>query len=252
MGLRTSFQRFSGILDCFPREARIADVEDHLPLLLGDIAAHLRSGLTAEQALKAAAVSGESGLHSSLRMALARVSAEHPLSRELEGMAEQVGSEQLARVVGLLVPAISGGSLSARLLEELRSDLDERQALKREFAVSTRSFVAFIRLSVVLLMPALLALSLVFLDRLADIIGETSLGAADLGMASVAVGAIPDTVLVSKLAYLLVGGTALFAAMLESVIKHGSWLQGLKKAPLYILSAEMVFGVAGGMLAQMV
>ncbi len=243
---------FKGVVGFFPRQALLSEVEGELPMLLGETAAHLRSAMTFEQALSKAAESGDTALHVRLQKAFAGVSAERSLSSQLLALSDEIGSEQLTRVIGLVLPAMRGGSASAALLDELRDDLEERAALRREFMVSTRSFVALIRLSVLMLMPALLALSMMFLDKLGAIIGETPLGAADLGMATLAAGSLPETALIAKLAFVMVGGTALFAALLESVIQKGSWLAGLKKAPVYIALTEIIFIIAQKVLITLI
>jgi len=92
-------------------------------------------------------------------------------------------------------------------------------------------------------MPVLLALSLRFIDALAAFRGEGDIGGG-VALAGLAPGGIPEAGALSALSFLMVGGTALFAAVLEGVIRRGSWLAGLRKAPLYIASAEMVFFIA--------
>ncbi len=230
-------------LSPFRRQDLVEEVDAALPSILGETGALIRSGLTFEQALDAASSSGESALHLRLREALGKVSASSSLEEQLSSLSEEIGSEQLRRVIGLLAPAVRGGTASASLLDDLREDLDERASLRREFMTGIRGTVAFIRLSVLCLMPVLLALSLRFIDALAAFRGEGDIGGG-VALAGLAPGGVPEAGAVGALSLLMVGGTALFAAVLEGVIRRGSWLAGLRKAPLYIASAEMVFFIA--------
>ena len=227
----------------FKEEARTEKIEKALPDALQLIASNIRSGMTPFHALRLAS-RGEFGpLKDEIDYVTTKAFGAESLSAALVGISQRVRSHFLDRAMKLFASALRSGGRVAKLLEETAQDIAETRSLKKEMVTTTKTYTMFILFTVTFGTPALLAISVHFLEVISNV--QANIG-VDVGFG---MGGLMSPIMITasflfKAAIVILLLTTIFASMLIGTIKEGKPKSGLKYAPLLIGGSFLVFFVA--------
>lgn len=228
----------------FKAEERTRLVEDALPDAFQIIAANLRSGMTPYKALKLTARKEFGPLQEEIKYATTRALGTESFSDTLLRMSERIRSDMLDRALKLFTTAMRSGGHLAPLLEELAGDIAETKALKNELRTNTKTYTAFIMFTVIIGTPLLLAISINFVNMVADMQAKTGTTTAGFGMGFLAGEVAITGDFLTKMSMVMLVMTALLASMLMGVINEGKPKYGLKYAPTIVIGCIIVFFIA--------
>jgi archaellum biogenesis protein FlaJ (TadC family) len=153
-------------------------------------------------------------------------------------MSRRIRSEILERTVALFIVSMRSGGSLAVLLENAADDILEGQELRRQLIAGTNMYIVFILFAVLIGMPALLSISIEFVDLIGSLQEKsvrTSLS-AEIGLGTQS-PVSADFLLNASIITII--GTSLTVSMLVGVIHDGKELNGLKYT-LYLLVASVI------------
>ena len=224
---------------------RAEKVEKVLPDFLLIVSSNLRAGMTPFNAFKRAALPELGPLEREIQLASTKASSSQSLSQALTALSERFDSEVLERTVDLFDKSVRSGGQIADLLTAISEEVRRGQELRKELITSTQSYTLFLFFIILVITPALLAVSVQFLKLYSDIRSQTtgeSLQGFSLPFFGGKMDIGPD--FVTQLAYVALTGTSLFSSVLMGVISRGKYLYGLKYFPFLTLGAFLSFSLA--------
>lgn len=221
---------------------RTKEMEAHLPDYLQVVSTNLRGGMSFEKSLFAAIKPQFGVLAQEMTRTSKKVLTGYDLSSALEEFAAKYDSPELKRSMNLIVGETATGGKVAYVIDEIVSNLKQTQKLKAEMSASVVTYVIFIGAIVVVIAPALFALSYNLLNYMAQFTDKL----ADAGISNVNLpfsftkGAIKPEFFktFSWIATLVV---AFFSAMIVSIIEKGHVKAGLKYIPMFTISALVMY-----------
>ncbi|MFA5246786.1 MAG: type II secretion system F family protein [Candidatus Micrarchaeia archaeon] len=234
--------------------SRAEQVERVLPEFLLMISANLRAGMTPFNAFRRSATAELGPLEKEIQLAAVKAGSSQSLAEALNSISDRIDSEILQRTIVLFEKSVRSGGQLAELLTAISEEVRRNQELKAELITSTKSYTIFLFFIILIVSPALLAVSAQFLDIYAGIKGQFS-GEAIEGYS------LPffsgDVVINSEfavfIAYASLVGTAFFASVLMGVISRGKILFGVKYFPFLaigsIIAYQIARGVTGGIFS---
>lgn len=228
----------------FKVEERSSKVENSLPDVFQIIAANLRSGMTPYKALKLTARKEFGPLQEEIKYATSKGLGTESFSETLLRISERVKSDMLDRSLKLFTTAMRSGGHLASLLEELASDISETKSLRNELRTNTKTYTAFIMFTIIIGTPLLLAISINFVDMVANMQEKTGTATAGFGMGFLAGEVVITAEFLTKISIIMLVMTALLASMLMGVINDGKAKYGLKYAPIIIIGCFVVFFIS--------
>ncbi|MFT4310521.1 MAG: type II secretion system F family protein [Candidatus Woesearchaeota archaeon] len=226
----------------FSAERRTARVERVLPDALQVIAVNLRAGSTPYEAVKAIADDQFMDLGFEMQRVINKVSGNVSFGDVLLTVNEYIDSPALHRCLLLFVSSIKSGGKLAELLEGLAVDITQRQSLKKDLVINTKTNSMFIMFTIVVGAPLLMAISIYFVDIVADLQENTGSTATMAGFGGGELLITSGFLLVVAYVFLLL--TAVFACLFVGAMIDGEAKRGLKYAPMVIGATYAVFFVA--------
>ncbi len=222
----------------FRVEDRRRRIENVLPDALQIIAANIRAGLTPLAALRTAARPEFGPLEEEIRCVTAKSLGIESFTDALMEMSKRIKSEVLERTVALFIVSMRSGGSLAVLLENAADDILEGQELRRELIAGTNMYIVFILFAVLIGMPALLSISIEFVNVI-NSLQQTGVSTSLSGQVGLAMSApvSADFLLYASIATIV--GTSVTVSMLIGVIHDGKELNGLKYT-LYMLIASLI------------
>jgi len=218
-------------------EDRRMAAERALPDLLQLTASNIKSGVTPIVALRMATRPEFGPLHQEILYVTNKSLGTESFVDSLCEISGRIKSEMLNRTLLLFASSLKSGGSVSRVLETSAEDIRENQELRRELIAGTNMYVVFILFTVVIAMPALLSLSIQFVDMVSELHGPDSFLSKQLGL-SMSLPISQEFIFNASVVTLL--ATSLFASLMIGVIHHGDEMNGLRYAPL-ILSFSLVF-----------
>ncbi|MFH1470264.1 MAG: type II secretion system F family protein [Candidatus Micrarchaeota archaeon] len=218
-------------------EDRRMVAERALPDLLQLTASNIKSGVTPIVALRMATRPEFGPLHQEILYVTNKSLGTESFVDALCEISGRIKSEMLNRTLLLFASSLKSGGSVSRVLETSAEDIRENQELRRELIAGTNMYVVFILFTVVIAMPALLSLSIQFVDMVSELHGPDSFLSKQLGL-SMSLPISQDFIFNVSVVTLL--ATSIFASLMIGVIHHGDEMNGLRYAPL-ILSFSLVF-----------
>ncbi|MEM3030526.1 MAG: type II secretion system F family protein [Candidatus Micrarchaeia archaeon] len=224
----------------FKIEDRRARVEAALPDLLQMISANLKAGVTPVVALRMAARPEFGPLEEEIKYVATKSLGTESFAAAFQEITKSIKSEVLARTVALFIMSMRSGGNLARLLEVSAEDIRAAQELKRSLVAGTNMYVVFILFTTVIGMPALLAVSMQFVELTARLQAKAAAGAGLAGQIGVILAKpiAPEFILNLSLATLV--ATSLLASVFIGVIHEGKRLYGLRIAP-FLIAGSLAF-----------
>lgn len=184
---------FFGVLDIiigmpiFIEEQRINEIEKNIPNALREMADILKSGGTYEYALREITSLNYGQLSKEFEKVLIRLEEGSNLEDALHVLIEDVDSDLVHKVIGIVVDSISAGAGLADILEEISEDARQIYKLEQDRKAKTTMQVLFIFAAGGLIAPAIFGLVMTIVEFLINVSSVT--GVAD----SEAVGTAMDT-----------------------------------------------------------
>ncbi|NYZ79234.1 type II secretion system F family protein [Candidatus Micrarchaeota archaeon] len=224
----------------FRVEDRKRRIENVLPDALQIIAANIRAGLTPLAALRTAARPEFGPLEEEVKCVTAKSLGIESFTDALTEMSKRIKSEILERTVALFIVSMRSGGSLAVLLENAADDILEGQELRRQLIAGTNMYIVFILFAVLIGMPALLSISIEFVNMISSLQEKsvTSSLSGEVGLAmSSPVSA--DFLLYASIATIV--GTSVTVSMLIGVIHDGKELNGLRYTLYLLVASIMVF-----------
>ena len=218
-------------------------LEDLLPDYLSLVSTNLKGGMNFEKSLWGA-IKPEFGiLAKEIGIVSKRVATGNDVSDALQEFSEKYNSPILRRSIDLIKgEIISGGSITG-VIDNLVSDLKKTKALKAEMTAATLTYMIFMAAIVIVIMPALFALSkqlLGILLKFGTRIGTSFQSATAATMFRFTVAEIePFHFQVFSIGAISI--IAVFSSMIISTIEKGDIRGGLKYIPLFLLGALIMY-----------
>ncbi len=214
---------------------KVREIEENLPDALKQMASTLRSGGTYEVALREVVYSDYGELSKQFAHVLKDLESGMDLRRAFERLAGRVPSEDLRRMVTIMLDAIQMGGGLAGVLEDIAEDLRELNKIKTERKVRTAMQTIFIMLLSTVLGPFIFGAASGLMDYMAELGKEFS----SKGLLS------PENVESSLAGIHAIQGMILFytifqavaAALIVSMIREGRPASGLRNAAFYMFFA---------------
>nr|MCK4929955.1 type II secretion system F family protein [Nanoarchaeota archaeon] len=233
-------------------------LEDMFPDYLALVSTNLKGGMTFEKSLWAA-IKPEFGiLAKEIGIVSKRVATGNDVSEALQEFSEKYNSPILRRSIDLLKgEIISGGSITG-VIDSLVSDLKKTKALKQEMTAATLTYMIFMAVIVIVITPALFALSkqlliiiLQFGERLSTSFQTTTTAMFKFSVADID----PHHFQVFSIAAICI--ISVFSSMIISTIEKGDIKGGLKYIPLFLIGSLVMYlifsliisSLLGGMMA---
>ena len=237
---------------------RKSEIEAVLADFLQLTSANMHAGMTLDKALWFA-IRPRFGILAKEVEAVAKETASGtPLEDSLRSFADKYESQVLQSSVSLIIEGLNAGGEMGPLISRISINIKENQLMMREMAANVSTYVIFIGAATLFVAPLLMALSyqlLLVITKLSQSLemptGDT---AASMPMAFSQIFITTSQFRLFSILSLSV--TALFSALIISVIKTGDIRNGFKSVFVYILIAVVLFlllSVAlGGMFSSFI
>ncbi|MFH1447620.1 MAG: type II secretion system F family protein [Candidatus Micrarchaeota archaeon] len=225
----------------FQMEDRRILSERILPDLLQLTASNIRAGITPMVALRMATRPEFGPLHNEIIYITNKSLGSESFIDTLSEISKRIRSKVLARTILLFASSLrSGGSIS-KVLETSAEDIRENQELRRDLIAGTNMYVVFILFTVIIAMPALLTISIKFIDMVSEIQTSESFLSKQIGV-GMSAPVSPDFIFMTSICTLVI--TSVLASLMIGVIHHGRELNGLRYAPLILANSIIFFYLA--------
>jgi pilus assembly protein TadC len=227
----------------FRVEDRRKRIEGVLPDALQIIAANIRAGLTPLAALRTAARPEFGPLEEEIRCVTAKSLGVESFTDALMEMSKRIKSEILERTVALFVVSMRSGGSLAVLLENAADDILEGQEMRRQLIAGTNMYIVFILFAVLVGMPALLSISIEFVDLIGSL-QEKSTRTSLTSEVGLGMGTTISADFLFNISIFTIIATSITVSMLIGVIHDGKELNGLKYTLYLLVASIIVFLVA--------
>jgi Flp pilus assembly protein TadB len=216
-------------------------MEDLLADYLALVSTNLKGGMSFEKSLWAAIKSDFGILAKEIGIVSKKVATGNDIVDALDEFAKKYNSPILRRSMDLLKSEIMTGGKVAEVLDQLVSNLRRTKELKQEMAATALSYMIFMSVIVLLVTPALFALSkqlLVILIGLGTkISGSVQPGSTAFSFTAPEIN--PDSFHLFAMAS--VGIIAIFTSIIISIIEKGDIKGGIKYLPLFLVASVIIY-----------
>ena len=226
------------------REQRKEEVERALPDYLELVSSNLKAGLAPFQALQMAAKQDFGLLSAELKSALQKSMQERSLGSSLLEISSRVHSPLLERTLQLLVTSLKSGASLAVLLDHMAQDIRDTKNLEKQIITNTKTYTVLILFTVMFAMPALLAVTLYFLESMRGTLENISLPSSDFGLSLFMGEIVVSPLFLQVVSYSLLVITSILTSLLLGIIGKGKATLGLMYAPLLAASSCLLFYLA--------
>ncbi len=228
---------------------RTKELEEILPDYLTLVSTNLKGGMSFENALWNA-IKPEFGiLASEIGLVSKRVMTGNDVQEALLEFSMKYESPTLRRTIQLLVGEIESGGRIVDTIDRVIYDMKKTQSLKREMAASTVTYMIFIGMLVVFIMPVLFALSLqlftITSGFITNVASTVSSGPGGLSFSSPSIGR--DDFRIFSIAAITI--ISVFSSIILSIIEKGDYQSGLKYIPMFLISSVTIYLISVGIFS---
>lgn len=223
---------------------RIQFMENVFPDYLTLVSTNLKGGMHIDRALFAAIKPRFGPLAEEMTLISKKVVTGYDLGDVLMEFSHKYESPTIRRSMNLLVGEIDTGGKISYIIDQITGNMKRTQKLKAEMSASVVTYVIFIGAIVVIIAPALFALSYHLLSFISDFtvkLAEQGTSSSSLPFKFSKEGL--DTNGFKNFAYAAVALTAFFSSMIVSIIERGNIKGGLKYVVMFMIGAFVVFSV---------
>lgn len=213
--------------------SRTKEIERILPEFLQYVASNLKGGMSFDRALWSAIKPRFGVLAVEIEIAAKKVMTGEDVDEALKEFTKMYDSPMLRRSFDLIIEGMRGGGRIVDLIDKVIENINESQTLKKEMAASVTSYVIFISFIVIIVAPALFALSfqlLTIVNSFASKMGDT--GAANMPIKFSSMSIDPEDF--RTFSMMAVGIIAAFSSMIISIIRRGDIKGGIKFVPVFL------------------
>lgn len=231
---------------------RTKEIEDVLPEFLQFVAGNLKGGMSFDSALWNAIRPRFGVLANEVEIAAKKVMTGEDVDEALREFTKKYDSSMVRRSFELIIEGMKSGGRMVYLIDKVIENINEAKMLKKEMSASVTSYVIFISFIVILVAPALFALSYQLLTIVSSFAGK--LGGATGGVSSMPikmseVSIKPEDFV--NFAKLCVGVISFFSSMIISLISRGDIKGGIKYIPVFVIVSLINFKIFMMLLSSM-
>ncbi len=232
---------------------RTKELELLLPDYLTLVSTNLKGGMSFENSLWSS-IKPEFGiLANEVGLASKRVMTGDEVTEALVEFSMKYDSPVLRRTMQLLIGEVESGGRVVDTIDKIIIDMKKTEALKKEMAASTVTYMIFIGMLVVVICPVLFALSLQLFTLTSGFVGNLAgSGVGQVGGAGLSVTKTTiekgDFRLFSILA---IGIISIFSSTIISIIEKGNIKSGIKYIPMLLVSSETIYFIASGIFGML-
>ncbi|MGM5481344.1 MAG: type II secretion system F family protein [Nanobdellota archaeon] len=228
---------------------RTKEIESTLPDFLVLVSTNLKGGLSLDKALWAG-IRPEFGLLATeMTIVSKRVMTGSDLTEALNEFAVKYDAPLVRRNLSLIIGEIQSGGKIVTVIDKVIETMRKTKALKTEMSSSTLSYMIFIGVVVVLVSPALFALSFQLLEIIMDftsslggsLSGSGGGGVGGMNMASIDFNVQIDKSHFKNFSMMALGVIGICSSMIISIIEKGDIKGGLKYIPAFTLSSIIIY-----------
>jgi len=219
-------------------------VDQILPDFLLMISANIRAGMTPFQAFKAAARPEFGPLEIEIKRVATRSLSTDSFTGALKLIETSIDSRLLRMVTKFFEQGLKSGGRIAELLEASASEIRDMQELKRELAISTKTYMIFLAFIVVLGLPMMLSVSTQFLKSFPKMDSGPSLGI----LSAPALAISPE--FVANVGYLCILLTTFSVSLVIGIIGEGKFFYGVRYYPILLAATLISYAVIQSLLGS--
>jgi archaeal flagellar protein FlaJ len=227
-------------------------IEKHLPDFLVLVSTNIKGGLSLEQAMWSSIRPEFELLAEEMTLVSKRVMTGDELVESLQEFANKYDSPNLQKNLELIIGEIKTGGKIVKVIDKIVVNLKKSKSLKQEMAASTVSYIIFIGAIVIVISPALFALSYQLLNI---IVGFTSSIGNSFASSNVGInlnfnGEV-DTANFRRFSVFALITISTGASIIISIIEKGDFRNGLKYIPIFAFSSVIFYLIFMVVLATM-
>ncbi len=228
---------------------RTKEIEVTLPDALFLLASNLRAGMTIDRALWRSARKEFGIVGAEFERAARELSAGVPLPIVFRRIGERHRSDNLKRVVNLIIQGVISGASLAPLLERIAIDLRTEQAVEKEASTSLKTYIYFIIMASAVIGPILFALSISLIELMTGMtarLGEAELeeAAKSLGLEIPIITGAKSRLTPEQLrdhAFITVAIINIVSSFVLAEIKDKKYSLGVRYMPFLVLCSLTIF-----------
>lgn len=234
------------VIDLLIYKRRVG-LEEVLPDFLLLASANIRAGMPIDKALWYAVRPRFGVLAKEMEMVAKATMSGQDFETALYDFYKRYDSVVLKNTVNLLVESINAGGEIGALLNKISANIQTNNQMKKEIAAGISSYAIFITVAAIIIAPILFAISSQLLLAITSLLESVSVPA---GIKSplffvggkMGAGVKSQDFLIFAVVNLFL--TALFSAMIVTIIKKGEIKAGVRYIPIYIGTSLIIFFLA--------
>ncbi len=256
-GINLALALMTGVTLYFIYDIRIFKRTQKMEVVLPDflelVSTNLRGGMSLEQSLWAAITPEFSVLSDEISLTAKKVLTGTDLEKALLELSEKYDSDVLKRTITIIVGEIKTGGRVADTLDRMIMNMKSSKKIRMEMRTSVLSYMIFIAAVVIVISPALFALSFNIMELIAEFSGRlasASQGGAMSGVPVTFSEISPDTDAFMRFSIASISVIALFSSMIVAMLEKGSIRSGIKYVPIFIGGALASYFLFFGILTS--
>ncbi len=219
---------------------RTKALEEKLPEYLTLLSTNLKGGMSFDKALWSAIKPQFGILSKEITLVSKKVMTGNDVTEALMEFSEKYNSPILKRTINLMISEIESGGKITDVIDKVVGNLRKTRQLKAEMAATTVSYMIFIAVIVIVIAPALFALSLELLNIVINFTSNLSTaGTTNLPVKLGQVQINPDDF--KTFSVLALSIISVFSSMIISIIEKGDVKGGLKYIPLFLIGSQIFY-----------
>jgi Flp pilus assembly protein TadB len=220
---------------------RTKDMEDLLADYLALVSTNLKGGMSFEKSLWAAIKSDFGILAKEIGIVSKKVATGNEVVDALDEFGKKYNSPILRRSIDLIKSEIVSGGRVAEVIDQLVVSLRKTRELKQEMVATALSYMIFMSVIVIIVTPALFALSrqllLILLSLGNKIAGNVTGGTAFFSFAPPNI----DEASFNLFAIGAVSVISIFTSIIISIIEKGDIKGGVKYIPMFLSASILLY-----------
>ena len=232
---------------------RRVEIEEILPDFLQLASSNIKAGMTIDRALWYAVRPNFGVLAKEVEIVAKETIGGEDLKVALRKFAEKYDSQLLQRSMSLLIEGIESGGEIGELLVKVATNIEDQKIMVKEMSANVTTYVIFITFASIVAAPFLFALSGVLIEVLHNISGSLAGSgmseSSRIGITFSGSGIELADFKIFAMTSLTI--TAIFSAMIISMIKKGNVKEGAHNVPIFI-AVSLILYFIGSMAAEKV
>jgi pilus assembly protein TadC len=236
---------FGGV-SYFYLDLRIFKRTNQIEAVLADylqvVSTNVKSGLSFEKSLWYAIKPKFGVLAFEMQIVLKKVMTGHDLADALKDFSNKYDSPMVQRAMGLLIGELDSGGKVSHIIDKVVINIKNNQRMKSEMASQVLTYMIFIGAVVVVISPALFALSfnlLSFIDQfVVKVLASTASGSSS---------PLPinpqdiDVERFEQFSYIAIALVSILSSLIIAILEKGDIRAGLKYVPMFLVGAMVCY-----------